>query len=65
MNLKVEDVTYILDVMNSAYHKVITNKPFCNVQQKVIATKYSLSLFFSFESVSVGTLEIIETFFSS
>ena len=31
VNYKLEEIIYLLDVMNSVYNKVITNQPFCNV----------------------------------
>ena len=31
VNYKLEEIIYLLDVMNSVYHKVITNQPICFV----------------------------------
>ena len=31
VNYKVEEIIYLLDVMNSVYNKVITNQPICHV----------------------------------
>ena len=44
---------------------IFTKKPFCNVLRKVIATIYSLSIFFLSESGWVGTLDVTETYLSS
>ena len=55
----------LLDVMNSVYDKVVANLSICSFLQKVISTIYSSSILFWFESGWVGTLEIIETSFSS
>ena len=49
--------------MISVDKKVITNQSNCIVLQKVISFVYSLSLIFLFESIRVGTLEIIENHF--
>ena len=38
VNYKLEKFIYILDVMDSVYDKVNTNKPICNVVWKIIAT---------------------------
>ena len=41
VNYKLEELIYLLDVMNSVYDKVTTNQPICNVPQKVISSVYS------------------------
>ena len=43
---KIEELIYLLDVMNSVYEKFISNQPICNVLEKVISSVYALSLFF-------------------
>ena len=43
---KLEEVIYLLDVMNSVYDKVISSQPICNVLKKVVSSVYSLSFFF-------------------
>ena len=65
VNSKLEEFIYLLDILDSPYDKVINLKPICIFLWKVIATIYSLSIFFPFESRWVGTLEMIETYFSS
>ena len=66
VNYRIDEFVYLLDVMNSVNDKVIANQPICIILfKKVIATNYSNPLFFLFESGRVGTLEIIETSFSS
>ena len=47
VNYKLDDIFYLLDVMNSVYDKVLVNEPHCNLLKQVIATIYSL-LSFSF-----------------
>ena len=42
VNYKLEEIIYLLDVMNSVYDKDINNQPFCNVREKVISSVYSL-----------------------
>ena len=64
VNYKLEEFIYLLDVMNSAYDKVINNQRICSFLKILISYIYSLSLFFVFKSGWVGTLEITETFFS-
>ena len=59
VNYKLEELIYLLDVMNSVYDKVITNQTACKVLKKVISSVYSLSFFFLFQSRWVGTLEVI------
>ena len=46
VNYKLEEFIYLLDGMNSAYDKVITNQLICNVLLKVISSVHSLSFFF-------------------
>ena len=46
VNFKLEEIIYLLEVMNSVYDKVFTNQPICSVFQKIISSVYSLSLFF-------------------
>ena len=65
VNYKLEDVLFLHEVLNSVYDKIITNQPTCTVLRKIISSVYSLSLFFLFESRSVGTLEMVEITFSS
>ena len=65
VNYKLDEFIYLLDVMNSVYAKVIANQPTCINIKQVIATIHSNHFFFLFESGRVGTLEIIETSFSS
>ena len=65
VNDKLEEVFYLLDVMNSVYDKVITNQPLCNVLLKTIFSLQYFSSYFLFESRWVGTLEIIEISLSS
>ena len=43
-------VFFLLDEMDSVYDKVITKKPICDVLKKEIATNYSISILFAFES---------------
>ena len=45
-----EEFIFLLDVTKSVYDKVVANTPICNVLQNVIATIYSLSFYFLFES---------------
>ena len=35
VNWKLEEIIYLLDVLNSVYDKVITNQPICNVLENV------------------------------
>ena len=42
VNFTLEEFTYLLDVMDSVYDKVVANKLFCDVLKKVILTIYSL-----------------------
>ena len=65
VNYKPDEFVYLLDVMNFVYDKLIANQSTSNVLQKVIITVYYVHLFCLIESGWVGTLEIIETFFSS
>ena len=65
VNYRLDEFVYLLEVMNSMYDDVIANQAICNILYKVIATIYSNRLFFLIESGWVGTLEIIETSFSS
>ena len=51
--------------MKPVYDKIIAKKTVCIVLQKVIATSYSLVIFFLIKSEWVGRLEITESFFSS
>ena len=46
VNYKLEEIIYLLDVMNSLNAKVITNQPICNVLLKVISSVYSLSFLY-------------------
>ena len=46
VNYKLKEFTYLLDIMNSVYDKVITNQPICKVLKNVISSVYSLSIFF-------------------
>ena len=62
---KLAEFVCLLDVLNSMYDKVIAKQLICNVLWKVIATIYSIQLFFVYESGRVRTLEKIETSFSS
>ena len=43
---KLEEIIYLIDVMNSVYDKVITNQHICNVLWKIISSVHSFSLFF-------------------
>ena len=45
VNYKLEEFIYLLDVKNSVYDKVFTNRPICNVLQKLILSVQSSSLF--------------------
>ena len=65
VNNRLDELVYLLDVMNSVYGKVVASQPICIISEKVIATIYSNHLFFLIKSGWVGTLEIIETSFSS
>ena len=65
VNYKLEEFIYLFAVMNFVYDKVITNQFPCNALLKVISSVYPSLLFFLFEWRWVGTLEIIETSFSS
>ena len=65
VSYKLEEIIYLLDVKNSVYEKSIANKPICNVIKKVNATIYSWSFFFPFKSGWVGTIQVVETSFSS
>ena len=38
VNYEPKEIFYLLDVLNSAYVEATTNKPICDVQQKVMAT---------------------------
>ena len=49
-NYKLDEFIYSLDVMISAYDKVIANEPLCNVLYQVIASIYSLLSFSSYWS---------------
>ena len=50
VNYGLDEFVYLLDDMNSVYHKVIANQPICNILREVIATIYSNHLFFLIES---------------
>ena len=65
LKYKLEEFIYLLDVMNSVYDKVITNQPICNVFSRSNFICLLFINFFLTESRWVGTLEIIETSFSS
>ena len=65
VNCKLDEFVYPLDLKNSVYERVIAIQPIYSVLYKVIATIYYNHLFFLFKSGWVGTLEIIETTFSS
>ena len=65
VNYKLDEFVYFLDVINSVDDKVIANQPICNGLYEVIAAIYYNHLFFLFVSGRVGTLEIVETSFSS
>ena len=47
---KLEEFIYLLEVMNSVYHKVFINQAICKVLSKVISSVFSLLFFFLFES---------------
>ena len=36
VNYKLDELVYLLDVMNYVYYKVFANQPICNVLQKII-----------------------------
>ena len=50
VSYKLQDLIYLLDVMNSVYENVIALQRVCNLLSKVSAFIYSLSLFFLFKS---------------
>ena len=62
VNYRLDKFVYLLDVINSAFDKVIANQPICNILQTIcnyfatsnIATIYSSHLFFLFESVRMS-----------
>ena len=60
-NYELDDVTCLLDLMNSVYAKVIANQSNCNLLEFEFATNYLLSIFFPFLAQSVGTFKITET----
>ena len=51
--------------MNSVFHKIKTSMVICYVPKKVFGTILFLSFLFLLESVCVGTMEVLETCFSS
>ena len=60
VNIQLEELIYLLDLMDSVYADVFANQSNCRLQQKEIATIYPLS-FFPFNLGSCGK----ETYFSS
>ena len=64
VNYKLEEIVYLLDVVISVYDKRIVKRPICNVSEKRIAIVSSVSFFFLFEAGRVGTLKLLETYFS-
>ena len=65
MILILEELSYILDVMNSVYDESFKEQPFCNVLQNVIANFYSSSFSFLVEKKRAETLKIIAPSFWS